>query len=315
MKKGILSILLLVVTISMSAQESKIIGNWQLFQVVHKGETVTGLKTVFIFAEKGKLKAARSATSKPMKVGTWEYNKKEKIIAMSSTLDKDFNGEATIVKLDNNKLEYNKDGAILSFKKIAEMYSPPVITVEKPTLLFELEDMLDEEDAFDYYAEASKLPWKIESIIGFLKTQHEVMYQVTGFPDNQDPDTWVQSSKINFNEDEQTIDVREYSHFQNDYIDMMEDPILMNELENYQEEFYFFPKENLDYFKVVGSENVATAIGDFECTVVEGFGSFNDKVKYWMVNEKPGVFAKIVIKKDVPEGFGGTKLFLLKEIK
>jgi hypothetical protein len=315
--KKITIILILLIAITVQAQESKITGNWQLYQVIHKGNTETGLKAVFIFADKGNLKAARSATSKSMDAGTWKYQKKQHKIIMKSSLDKDFNGEAKILKLNDSILEYNKDGDILSFKKMdAKIFESNIkkITIKKPILLYEKESMLDADGSFNY-EEEEKLPWKIDAIVNYLKNYKEVVYNVTNFPDEQDPDTWVESEKINYNKEAQTIDVRRFSYFQNDYIDMTEDPIFMNNLQDYEYDFNFFPKGNLTIYKVVGKENVKTPIGIFECTVVEGYGEHDNKIKYWMVNEKPGVFAKIIKKKEAPEPFGFTNLYTLKEIK
>lgn len=313
--KKITIILIVLSAFIAQAQESKLIGNWQLSQVVHQGKTETGLKAVFIFVEKGVLKAARSAASKAMDVGTWQYNKKKKTIVMTSDLDKDFNGAAKILKLNDSVLEYKKEDAILSFKKITIEPITSKITFKKPVLLFERDDLLDENGDFNYDEAESKLPWRIESIVEFLKEQTEVIYDITNFSDEQEADAWVESEKINYNEEAQSIDVRRYSYFQNDYIDMTEDPIWINNLQEYEYDFMFFPKENLNLYKVVGTENVATAIGTFECTVVEGYGDFDGKIKYWMVNEKPGVFAKIVKVKDAMVPFGYTNVITLKEIK
>ena len=316
MKKLVITLIIIVCSFSLEAQESKIIGNWQLSEVTHDGITETGLKAVFIFAEKGILKAARNSKSKSMVAGSWKYNKKNKTIVMTSGLDKDFNGEASVIKVNNKELVYKKDGATLSFIKLKKMNTPATIQIkmEKPVLSFDREEMYDEEGNFNYEEAEAKLPWKIETIVNYLKGHTEMMYNVTSFPDEETPDAWVESEKINYNEEAQSIDVRRYSYFQNDYIDMTEDPIWMNNLSEYDYDFNFFPKDNLETYKVVGIEKIETLAGVFECTIVEGFGRFDNKIKYWMVNDKPGVFAKIIIKKDAPEGFGYTNIFTLKEI-
>jgi len=313
--KKLTLIVILLVAFAAKSQESKIIGNWQLSQVVHEGKTETGLKAVFIFAEKGILKAARSATSKSMDAGLWKYNKKKKSIEMTSDLDRDFNGIAKILKLNDSVLEYEKDKAILSFKKITIEAKVNKIEMEKPILAFEREDIMDEDGDFDYEEAESKLPWTLETIVNFLKEHHEIVFDVTNFPDEQEADAWVESEKVNYNEEAQSIDVRRYSYFQNDYIDMTENPLWMNNLEEYEYDYMFFPKENLNLYKVIGTENLETVIGTFECTVVEGYGDFDGKIKYWMVNNKPGVFAKIIKVKDAMVPFGYTNVYTLKEIK
>lgn len=312
-KITIIAIILFAFTVQ--AQKTEIIGHWQLTTAVANGETLTGLKTVFIFDDIGILKASRSADSESIKVGTWKYNKKKKLLVMVSDLDKDFNGEALVVKLTSKEMVYNKDGATLNFVKLEKLNLPPKIDVNKPLLTFKREEIVNEDGDFNYEEEESKLPWRIETIVNFLKGHNEVMYDVISFPDEQKVDAWVESEKINYNEGVQSIDVRRYSYFQKDYIDMTEDPIWMNNLQDYDYDYMFFPKDNLDYYKVVGTENIETAIGNFDCTIVEGFGSFDAKIKYWMVNEKPGVFAKIIKVKEAMVPFGFTNVLTLKEIK
>lgn len=56
---------------------------------------------------------------------------------------------------------------------------------------------------------------------------------------------------------------------------------------------YFFPKDEPDYYRVVGIET----IDGYECTVIEGF-SDDAKIKYWMINNQPGVYAKIIVQQD-----------------
>ena len=318
MKNTIIAITLLFVALTINAQEKKIIGIWQLTTVVEDGKTMDGFQTVFIFSEKGILNAARSSTSEPMEVGTWTYNKKQKTIVMTSDLDRDFNGEATVIKVDKKVLVYKKAGAILNFTKLKKLDLPPKIkpvTTIKPTLNFTYDDLLDEEGGFYYEEETAKLPWKIKDVLSFLKDYKDIIYTASNFEDDLEPDSFLVSSRITYNEVDQTMDVREYSFFQNDYIEMSENPISINDSENYQEYLYFFPKEKLDPFKVVGTEMVETPLGNFECTVVEGIDTFDKKAKYWMINNKPGVFAKIIIINDQNTPFGYSNIYMLKEIK
>ncbi|HHB51674.1 MAG TPA: hypothetical protein ENK75_01325 [Saprospiraceae bacterium] len=71
MKKQILIIAILFISIQINAQQPKIIGIWQLSKVTEKGVTKTNYTTVFIFADKGVLKSAKNASSDIIEVGTW----------------------------------------------------------------------------------------------------------------------------------------------------------------------------------------------------------------------------------------------------
>ena len=255
--KKITFIIVLIISLSLQAQESKLIGIWQLTTVVDDGNTMDGFETVFIFSEKGILNAARSSTSEPVEVGTWNYNKKNKTIVMASDLDRDFNGEATLIKVNKKMLTYEKDGAILSFSKLVSLDLPPItehITTIKPTLNFTYDDLLGEDEGFYFEDEVAKLPWDIIDAVAFLKDYKDIVYTATNFRGDLEADSFLVSSRIVYSEEEQTIDIREYSFFQNDYIEMGENPIPINELENRKEYYYFFPKEKLEPFKVIGTE-------------------------------------------------------------
>ncbi len=318
MKKIVITIAILFVAFVPKAQEKKIVGNWQLTTVIEDGKTMDGFQTVFIFSEKGILNAARNATSEPMTVGTWTYNKKQKTIVMSSDLDKDFRGRAEVIKVNKKVLVYKKSGATLNFTKLSKLDLPEKIasvTIIKPALNFTYDNLLNEEGDFYYEEETAKLPWKIKDVLTFLKDYKDIIYTASNFRGDLEPDSFLVSSKITYNEAEQTIDIREYSFFQNDYIDMSENPISINDSEDYQEYLYFFPKEKLDPFKVIGTEMVETSLGNFECTIVEGIDTFNKKIKYWMINNKPGVFAKLIVVNDENTPFDYSNIYMLKEIK
>jgi len=60
----------------------------------------------------------------------------------------------------------------------------------------------------------------------------------------------------------------------------------------------FFPQKDLDYFKVVDTQREITVeAGTFVCTLVDGMTG-GKKYRYWMINDHPGVFAKIIIEQE-----------------
>jgi len=72
---------------------------------------------------------------------------------------------------------------------------------------------------------------------------------------------------------------------------------------------YFFPFEELSPFRVVGKEKLTVPAGTFNCTVVEGL-DMDDKYKMWMIENMPGIYAKIIIGKD---NFGKT-IYTVQEL-
>ncbi len=308
MKKTIIIPIFLLFTLNISAQSQSIIGTWQLNSVIVDGETQTGMEAVWIFEDGGEFKAARSLAGGAISVGKWKYNKKKKILIMESTMDKDFNGEAKVLELKKNKLSYKKDGAILNFVK-AEMKKPDNTPI--PKLAFSGDDFY-KGDEYAYHDD-DKLPWSLEQIYASMKDIKEVVYNVDHFEPNKGKvDSWVNSYKVAFIDDG-VLSIREYSYFQKDYVDMTENGYPLNDETKEEKEFY--PKSKPDLFRVAAVEDYKTPIGTFKCTVVEAIGDFDVKVKYWMINDKPGVYAKIMIAKEEGNPFDYTNVYILKEIK
>lgn len=310
MKKLIIIPLFLLFALNSNAQDKHpIIGVWQLTTVEVDGETKEGFEAVWVFEDGGILKAARSVTNEAIPVGKWKCDKDRKMLIMESTMDKDFNGEAKVLKLKKNQLSYKKDGAILNFV-MTEMVKPDTTPI--PKLEFSYDDFY-KGDEYAYPEEDEKLPWNLEQIYASLKNVKEMVYNVSHFkPNKGNVDSWINSYKVKFIDDE-GLSIREYSYFQKDFIDMTENVFPLNEETKGQKEFY--PKSKPELFRVIGEEDCKTDLGTFKCTIVEAIGDFDAKVKYWMINDKPGTYAKIIIAVEEGNPFDYTNVYKLKEIK
>jgi len=310
MKKLIIIPLFLLFVLNINAQDKHpIIGIWQLTTVEVNGEIKEGFKAVWIFEEEGTLKVARSITDEAIPVGEWKCDKKLKTLTMESTIDKDFNGEAKVLKLNKNKLSYKKDDAILNFV-ITEMTKPDTTFI--PELDFTYKDFLDEDGGDKYLEDGTKLPWTIDQVYIEMKKVKETVYHIDHFVTNKGKtDSWTNSYKTEFLSDKE-LNIREYSYFQKDYI---EDDNVFPLDEESQGQMTFFPQDEPEYFRVVGEEDFKTDLGIFKCTIVEGIRDSDKKLKYWMINEKPGVFAKVIISKTEESPFDYMNVYELKEIK
>ncbi len=311
MKRKILITLFLLLAININAQDNHpIIGTWQLTTVEVDGEIKEGFESVWIFEDGGELKAGRSLSGPTFSVGKWKCDKDRKMLIMESTRDKDFNGEAKVLNLKDGKLSYQKDGAILNFKK-AEMAKPDNTPI--PILKYTYEEFLDSDGGDKYLEDGAKLPWTIDQIYVGLKKVKEMVYHVDHYvPKRGKTDSWINSYKVKYHSDKE-LGIREYSYFQKDYVDM-DDRIFPLDDET-TGQMVFFPQEEPEYFRFVGTEDVKTDIGSFKCTVIEGIGDFDLKLKYWMIIDKPGVFAKIIKSKEEGNPFDYTNVYTLKEIK
>lgn len=74
----------------------------------------------------------------------------------------------------------------------------------------------------------------------------------------------------------------------------------------------FFPKEEPWPYRIKGTEKVTVPAGTFECTVVEGLDG-DTKIKYWMINDLPGVYAKII--RDEVDPFGQVQYSVQELVK
>lgn len=308
MKKIILITLIAFATNVYAQTDHPITGVWELQTVTVDDKTQAANGAIFIFDKGGVMKAARSLDGGSITVGKWKSDKNHKMLIMESTMDKDFNGEAKVLNLKDGKLSYQKDGAILNFKK-AEMAKPDNTPI--PKLAF-IEDDFYKGDEYAYHDD-DKLPWNLEQIYASMKDIKEMVYNVDHFEPNKGKvDSWVNSYKVAFIDDG-VLSIREYSYFQKDYVDMTENGYPLNNETKEEKEFY--PKSKPDLFRVAAVEDYKTPIGTFKCTVVEAIGDFDVKVKYWMINDKPGVYAKIMIAKEEGNPFDYTNVYILKEIK
>jgi len=109
-----LSILLVLFTISLGiqAQDSKIAGSW----LMTKAETPKGIEEPYFITE---YREDGQVIVMEMEVGTWKYDKKANAIVMESEMDKDFNGVSKILKLDDDEMVMEKDGAKLFYSKFS----------------------------------------------------------------------------------------------------------------------------------------------------------------------------------------------------
>lgn len=111
MKKLSILVLFLAFASMANAQTKKLIGSWLMTRVevdgdIHEPYFITDFK------ENGKVEAMG------MDAGTWKYDKANHSLIMESELDKDFNGEGKILKLNKTELVISKDGAKIYYQKI-----------------------------------------------------------------------------------------------------------------------------------------------------------------------------------------------------
>lgn len=298
-----------------NAQQSELVGKWQLSKVLADGKTYENLKAIYIFEEGGSLKAARSAQSAIIDAGSWEFSKKQNAIIMSSTLDNDFNGKAAIVKISKSELVYKKDEATLHFKRLVAADLQPEARAEEPVnfpprLTFVEAEFFTEDGEYKHYDDEEKLPWRdIDKMLIRMASVKQLVYKFSKLDGDATVFTeQTLTAHVNSNPEEQALSI-DYIFHGFDRYNLPDDVALQpnNEYSN-----LLYPEEE-DTFRVAGIEQVTTPAGTFDCTVVEVAGRFETRKKLWMINSKPGIYARIIT--DKPGKFGQYSVFELLEIK
>ncbi|MBI9034730.1 MAG: hypothetical protein JEZ03_09700 [Bacteroidales bacterium] len=296
-----------------NAQQSKLIGKWQLTKVVVGDEIQENLKAIFIFENDGVIKAARSVEKKSVAVGTWEYHKMQNAIVMHSAVDKDFRGEAAVIKLTNEELIYEKEGAVLSFIHLSTVdATPKIASVAKTriTLDFVEQDFFTEDGDYLYDGEEQKLPWQdfYQMLQSLRNVQHLVYNYATLIEDTDEFENKILTADVKVNDQEESLSI-DYIFYGYDHYNLPEDAALPP---NTEYSGLLYPERD-NTFRVSGTEQITTVAGTFECTVIEMLAEFDVRKKLWMINDKPGVYAKIIEYK--PGDFGHYAIYELLEIK
>lgn len=315
MKNGLLLLLLFTINIcSVSAQQTELIGKWHLWKVEVDEEVHENLKAVYVFEKGGDLKAARSEQSELMDVGTWKFNEKQQVITMNSSLDDDFNGKAKLLKISEMELVYEKDKATLYFKKI--LMRNEVLEVEGEAvsdlirLKFTEADFFNEDGDYKYYEDEAKLPWqdKIEMLMSLVNVT-QLVYKVSTLEEETGSfESKLLKADVHSSPSEQSLSI-DFIFNGYDRCNLPEDADLPPNTEYTN---LLYPEEE-NSFRVSGAEQITTSAGTFDCTVVEVVGRFETCKKLWMINDKPGTYAKII--SDKPGLFGQYSVYELQEIK
>ena len=390
MKKSIFFFTIILFTLTVQAQKSKIVGSWLMTKV----ETAEGVQEPYFITN---FKDDGSMEVMGIPVGTWKYDEGSKSIVMNSKMDKDFNGPAKIEKLTKTNLVVTRDGVkmyydrvdrkeietnnlklpvegvwhgknenggevflkftapdsllvlstgdgsidrahsrwlyypkdksmiIMGFSRLLRGKCNVDISGDKLSMDFgnnkqlsftkepeiKVERLTYKEDEFpEESPDESKLPW-IEGGTDRLITVLEPVKELKFRRGVWLPDVGVflyttLVSKIKVNPDDMSV---VYTNLSIDNGDTMQySQNVKGELQNSYNNF--FPFEDIYLYRVTGKEKIKVPAGEFDCTVVEGIDG-DAKVKLWMVDQMPGVYAKII--RDEPDPFGDIN-YIVKEL-
>lgn len=383
-----------------NAQNSKIIGSWLAIKVEVEGQVQEPYQ-IMDYSEDGKMMMMG------IELGSWEYRKSSNAIVMRSDFDKDFNGEAKILKLNKKELIVEKDGAKVFYLKlnqaeideeniksdfvgtwrIEDSANPDLIQslkfdlpdsfvlVEKDggststskgtwiysskenTLIaicfsrllrgkntitvmaedkfilnnngsivtalkekvesnkierlnFTDADFFDENGDYKYYEDEQKLPWQdpMEMSISLVNTEQLVYKYSTLIEGTGVFDSEILTANVHADPQEQALSI-DFIFYGYDNYNLPEDTQLPP---NNEFSRPLFPEKEGD-FRIAKTEQIATPAGTFDCTVIDAVFSFDVRKRLWMINDKPGIYAKII--EDKAGDFGHYVVYELQEIK
>ena len=152
----------------------------------------------------------------------------------------------------------------------------------------------------DSEPDQSKLPWKeLNETAEFLKNISSLSYTYGKLVNEFNTLIFTSSilSKISVDISKPSIKFTNYS-------------IVNGNASQYSEKYkdelsngfnLFFPQEEPYPYRILGTEKITSPAGTFNCTVIEGFDG-ESKIKYWMINKMPGIYAKIIKENKDPFG-------------
>ena len=306
----ILAFVLLMAVNGMAQEKHPIEGSWVAQSVTVKGETRPANGMILTFDKGNVLKISRTLDGESAVAGKWKCDKKKKMLVLKSSNYKEFNGKAQVLKLDKDEFSYKKDGMILTFKRPLPKKASGG---ESVLLKYKTEDFITENGDEKYFDDWDKIPWTIDQIFKTMKNVKEMVYNVDHYePGHGKTGTRTVRFKVNFVSDHE-LSIREYSDSKKDFVNENDEPYVLNE--QTAGDMVFFPQAEPQYFRFTGTESITTPAGTFECLVMEGVGEFDLKLKYWMIKNKPGVFAKIIKSKEDGFSMDYTDVYTLTEIK
>jgi hypothetical protein len=246
--------------------------------------------------------------------GDWYYNSKDKTIVFVA-YDRQLRGKNIIISMSDKKLVLDNDGQKITAIKQEEQKQKDASEIER--LKFTEEDFYTEDGDSKYEDDANKLPWKdayliyeslseikfleykMSSIVEDTKAFEEKNLTVEIEVDTQNEIVTLDNVFVGFDR----------SSLPND----TEMPTLKVTPDSYDLTNTPFPYDVYTFRVVDQNREITTTAGTFICTTVEFLGDFESRIKVWLINDKPGIVARLIIDKEGSFGdLDYTKYELIK---
>lgn len=281
--------------------ESGFIGTWEIPNEMNPDilRWITfDLPNQYTIIEKGSSMETKNS-------GEWMFKKSENVLYMFGRVEL-IGGKSNLFKINESEIKLENKGSIMTLKKANKSSN----RIER--LSFTEADFFTENGDYKYDGEEGKLPWSdpMEMMMSFINTR-QLEYNFSSLVEDTEVfETKQLLADVNANKENPSLSV-DYIFYGYDRYNLPEDTALPpNNLDMSYGNQFFPLKENS--FRVVGEEEITIPPGTYQCTIVESTGTSEERYKLWMINEKPGVYARII--EDKEGAFGHYHVYELKSI-
>ncbi|WP_158851040.1 hypothetical protein [Algibacter sp. L1A34] len=236
--------------------------------------------------------------------GTWIFNKKDKTVILIGFSMEHFKGLNKVIHISENRISLENKSVTYAFTKEENQAN----TIEH--LVFSQDDFFNENEDFKYEEEEKNLPWNDWSAMkpDILNVKQLVYTHSSLIPDTTSFENKTLTANVEVNMDEEAYYIDNIFIGFDSYNVPEDTEFPINSFDDYNK---LYPLEEAT-FRIQGEETITTAAGSFNCTVVEAIKD-DVRQKLWMINDKLGVYAKI-IEENPDEHFGYYDRYELQEI-
>ncbi|HHJ52094.1 MAG TPA: hypothetical protein ENJ89_02770 [Caldithrix abyssi] len=219
--------------------------------------------------------------------GSWIFSPKDQTIIFVGFSEL-LRGKVKLADLKKNSFSLQLADRTLQAKKVKPA------PIER--LTFKEDDFPEEPDE----QSQARLPWKnFDGMVQFLSKVKAVRYSVGQLLPKLNVLAYPTKHLAKVQADVQKPSVRFTNLSVSEGNTSQYSEKVLNEMSS--DEFHFFPLEDFWQYRVVGNEKLTVPAGTFDCTVVEAVDG-DKKFKLWMINDKPGIYAKIIREETDPFG-------------
>jgi hypothetical protein len=238
--------------------------------------------------------------------GTWIFNQKDMSLLMIGLMGENgFNGENRVLAVDEETLSLENRGRVSKARRKVSGSAK----IER--LTFSEDEFFTADGDYKYEDEAGNLPWAnwSEMKTGLLEVK-ELVYNYSSLIEGTETfDSEILRARVEASVEEEGYEI-DFIFYGYDSFNPPDDAQIPPNSDYYED---LYPLHE-DIYRIAGREQISTPAGTFDCTVVEAIGDSGVLKKLWMINDRVGIYARI-IEEDPDENFGHYVIYELQEIK